>query len=67
MIRKSLTIKAMFSYALIMTIFLLLSMQKKWGIGEREYYIWSFGAEMVGAILTIFSLHKSNLLVDIGL
>ena len=36
MIRKSLTIKVMFSYALIMTIFLLLSMQKNGGLGKES-------------------------------
>lgn len=63
--KKQAILVAVFSYIVIMGLFFLVSLQNKWEIGQREYYLWSIGAETLGAILTfciisILGLRKKN-------
>lgn len=58
---------AICSYVVIMALFFLVSLQNKWEIGQREYYLWSIGAEMLGAILTFCVIAILGLRKKIGL
>lgn len=61
--KKQAILIAICSYIVIIGLFFLVSLQNKWEIGQSEYYLWSIGAEMLGAMLTfavisILGLHK---------
>lgn len=65
--KKQAILVAVFSYIVIMGLFFLMSLQNKWEIGQREYYLWSIGAETLGAILTFCIISILGLRKKIGL
>lgn len=58
---------AICSYIVIMGLFFIISLQNKWEIGQSEYYLWSIGAEMLGAVLTFCIIALIGLRRKIGL
>lgn len=58
---------AICGYIVIMGLFFLISLQNKWEIGQSEYYLWSIGAEMLGAVLTFCTIALIGMRRKIGL
>lgn len=55
------------AYLAIMLLFFLVSCQNRWQIGQREYYLWGIGAELLGAALTACAIGAFGLQKQIGL
>lgn len=65
--KKRTIIRSIVVYVVIMLLFFLMSLQNKWEIGQREYYLWSIASEMFGAILSFVAIAAFGLKKRIGL